>query len=201
MIVAGANMLLSSEELQNVLPAISCAKVLVCQLEISPKTSLQALRIAQENKVKTIFNPAPAIPDLDPDFYRVSDVFCCNESEAELLTGSSVANVEEACRAGQELLKRGCGSVIITLGPQGCVVLKAKESTSKHVPTTTVTAVDTTGAGDSFIGALAFYMAHYPTMPLEEIARRANQVAVVSVQAIGTQTSYPFKQDLPAELF
>ncbi|XP_035465608.1 ribokinase isoform X2 [Scophthalmus maximus] len=160
-----------------------------------------AASIIVNNAVKTIFNPAPAIPDLDPDFYRVSDVFCCNESEAELLTGSSVANVEEACRAGQELLKRGCGSVIITLGPQGCVVLKARESSPKHVPTAAVTAVDTTGAGDSFIGALAFYMARDPTMPLEEMARRANEVAGVSVQAVGTQVSYPFKRDLPAELF
>ncbi|XP_031177165.1 ribokinase isoform X2 [Sander lucioperca] len=201
-IVAGANMLLGSEELQKALPAISHAKVLVCQLEVSPQTSLQALRMAQENKVKTIFNPAPAIPDLDKDFYRASDVFCCNESEAELLTGSSVTGVEEAHEAGQELLKRGCGSVIITLGPQGCVVLKAQEPAStKHVQTAAVTTVDTTGAGDSFIGALAFYMAHYPTMPLEEMARRANQVAGVSVQAVGTQTSYPFKKDLPAEMF
>ncbi|XP_076605434.1 ribokinase isoform X3 [Chaetodon auriga] len=200
-IVAGANMLLGGEELQKALPAISQAKVLVCQLEISPQTSLQALRMAQENKVKTIFNPAPAIPDLDTGFYRASDVFCCNESEAELLTASSVTNVEEARRAAQELQKRGCGSVIITLGPQGCVVLKAQESISKHVPTTAVTATDTTGAGDSFIGALAFYMAHYPTMPLEEMVHRANQVAGVSVQAVGTQTSYPFRKDLPAELF
>ncbi|XP_067334730.1 ribokinase isoform X2 [Channa argus] len=200
-IVAGANMLLGIEELHKALSAISHAKVLVCQLEISPQTSLDALRMARENKVRTVFNPAPAVPDLDPDFYRVSDVFCCNESEAELLTGFSVANVEEAHRAGQELLKRGCGSVIVTLGPQGCMVLKAQESTPKHVPATAVTAVDTTGAGDSFIGALAFYMAHYPTMPLEEMACRANQVAAVSVQAAGTQTSYPFKKDLPVKLF
>ncbi|XP_059209295.1 ribokinase isoform X2 [Centropristis striata] len=198
-IVAGANMQLGSEELQEALSAIRQAKVVVCQLEVTPQTSLQALRMAQENKVKTIFNPAPAIPDLDTDFYRASDVFCCNESEAELLTGFSVVNVEEAHQAGQELLRRGCGSVIITLGAQGCVVLKAQES--KHVQSTAVTAVDTTGAGDSFIGALAFYMAHYPTMPLEEMARRANQVAGVSVQAVGTQTSYPLKKDLPAELF
>lgn len=68
----------------------------------------------------------------------------CLFVQAELLTGSSVANVEEAHQAGQELLKRGCGSVIITLGPQGCVVFKAQESTPKHVPTTAVTAVDTT---------------------------------------------------------
>lgn len=57
------------------------------------------------------------------------------------------------------------------------------------------------GAGDSFIGALAFYMAHYPTMALEEMSHRANQVAGVSVQAAGTQTSFPFRADLPAVLF
>ncbi|KAG7510569.1 ribokinase isoform X1 [Solea senegalensis] len=200
-IVAGANMLLGSEELQKALPAITHAKVLVCQLEVSPQTSLLALRMAQENKVKTIFNPAPDIPDMDPEFYSLSDVFCCNETEAELLTGSSVANLEEAHRAGQELLKRGCASVIITLGPQGCVVFKAQESDPKYVPALAVTAVDSTGAGDSFIGALAFYMAHYPTMPLEEMAQRANRVAGVSVQAVGAQTSFPFKKDLPAQLF
>ncbi|KAI4804769.1 hypothetical protein KUCAC02_026385 [Chaenocephalus aceratus] len=170
--------------------------------------------------------------------------------KAELLTGSPVSNVEEAHRAGQELLKRGCGSVIITLGPQGCVVVEAQGSASRHVQTTSVKSVDTTasrsnlhqtvsraavavlkgavlvspvklhaldpvashaslceggvsktGAGDSFIGALAFYMAHYPTMPLEEMACRANQVAGVSVQTVGTQTSYPLKKHLPAELF
>lgn len=64
--------------------------------------------------------------------------------QAEMLTGSAVTNVEEARRAAQELMKRGCKSVIITLGSQGCVVLQAQDSTSKHVPTTAVTAVDTT---------------------------------------------------------
>ncbi|XP_072222066.1 ribokinase isoform X1 [Leuresthes tenuis] len=200
-IVAGANMLLGKDELQEALPAIRKTKVLVCQLEINAQTSFHALQMARDNKVKTIFNPAPAVPDLDYNFYRVSDVFCCNESEAELLTGCPVNNVDEAHRAAQELLRRGCGVVIITLGPQGCVVLKAQESTSTHIPATMVTAVDTTGAGDSFIGALAFYMANNSTMPLEEMARRANQVAAVSVQAVGTQTSFPFKQDLPAKLF
>lgn len=64
--------------------------------------------------------------------------------QAEMLTGSAVTNVEEARQAAQELMKRGCESVIITLGSQGCVVLQAQDSTSKHVPTTAVTAVDTT---------------------------------------------------------
>lgn len=200
-IVAGANMLLGAEELQGAESAICRAKVLTCQLEISPVTSLQALRMAREGQVKTIFNPAPAIPDLHPDFYRNSDVFCCNETEAELLTGVAVGRVEDAGKAGAELLQRGCGSVIVTLGPQGCVVLSTKDPTPRHIATAAVTALDTTGAGDSFIGALAYYMACYPTMPLEEMASRANRVAAVSVQAAGTQSSYPHRKDLPRELF
>lgn len=200
-IVAGANMLLGQDELQRAQSAIVNAKVLVCQLEINPDASLQALRMAKQNHVKTIFNPAPAIADLHSDFYKASDVFCCNESEAELLTGLSVTSVEDASRVGLELIRRGCGSVIVTLGPQGCVVCQSTNTASKHIPTTAVTAADTTGAGDSFIGALAFYMAHYPTMPLEEMARRANLVAAVSVQTVGTQTSFPFQKDLPTELF
>ncbi|XP_028838900.1 ribokinase isoform X1 [Denticeps clupeoides] len=200
-IVAGANLLLGNEEIQRAKPAVSQAKVLVCQLEISPDASLKALHMAKESYVRTIFNPAPAIADLHSDFYKASDVFCCNESEAELLTGQTVATVEDAGKVGVELLGRGCGSVIITLGAQGCVVITAQGSSPKHVPTSKVTAVDTTGAGDSFIGALAFYIAHYPTMPLEEMARRANLVAAVSVQTEGTQSSYPCKKDLPSALF
>lgn len=68
----------------------------------------------------------------------------CVSRQAELLTGSSVTSVEEAHRAAQELLRRGCRSVIITLGPQGCVVLRAQDSAWKHVLTAPVTAVDTT---------------------------------------------------------
>ncbi|RXN16355.1 ribokinase isoform X1 [Labeo rohita] len=143
-IVAGANMLLGQEELQRALTVIVNAKVLVCQLEIDPDTSLQALRMAQENHVKTIFNPAPAIADLCSDFYKASDVFCCNESEAELLTGLSVTSVEDASQVGLELLNKGCGSVIVTLGPQGCVVCQSTNMVPKHIPTTAVTVADTT---------------------------------------------------------
>ncbi|TSM77414.1 Ribokinase [Bagarius yarrelli] len=200
-IVAGANMLLGDRDLVQARSVLEKAKVMLCQLEISSHISLQALRMARQCNVKTVFNPAPAIPDLHSDFYKESDVFCCNESEAELLTGARVSSVDDAGHAGLELLNRGCAAVIITMGTQGCVVLQASNPEPKHIPTTKVTPVDTTGAGDSFLGALAFYMAHYPSMPLEEMSKRANLVAAVSVQSVGTQTSYPFKKDLPAELF
>nr|XP_014354046.1 PREDICTED: ribokinase [Latimeria chalumnae] len=151
--------------------------------------------------VKTVFNPAPALPDLDPEFYQYSDVFCCNESEAEILTGIPVVSPVDAGKVGSLLLDRGCKSVIITLGVEGSVVMSVEEPNPKHIPTRKITAVDTTGAGDSFIGALAFYMAKCPDLRAEEMVRRANHIASVSVQLHGTQPSYAFRKDLPQELF
>uniref|UniRef100_A0A8C0ZMC2 Carbohydrate kinase PfkB domain-containing protein n=1 Tax=Castor canadensis TaxID=51338 RepID=A0A8C0ZMC2_CASCN len=144
-IVAGANLLLNTEDLKVAASAISRAKVMSCQLEITPETSLEALTMAHSNGVKTLFNPAPAIADLDPRFYSLSDVFCCNESEAEILTGLVVGSPEEAGKAALVLLERGCQVVVITLGAAGCVTLSQMEPVPKHIPTETVKAVDTTG--------------------------------------------------------
>uniref|UniRef100_A0A8C8F9I8 Ribokinase n=1 Tax=Oncorhynchus tshawytscha TaxID=74940 RepID=A0A8C8F9I8_ONCTS len=164
-IVAGTNLLVGGKDLWWALSARMHAKVLVCQLEVSPHTSLQALLLAQENNVKTIFNPAPAIPDLHSDFYRVSDVFCCNESEAELLTGTDVASVVDVGWAGQE----------------------PPSSLSIRVSTKPVTMVAATGDGDRLICAMAFYRAHFPTMPLEG-------------QQMGRKRLIPQK-DLPTDIF
>ncbi|XP_060025804.1 ribokinase isoform X3 [Lagenorhynchus albirostris] len=157
--------------------------------------------IIVSNEVKTLFNPAPAIADLDPQFYTLSDVFCCNESEAEILTSLEVSSPSDAGKAAFVLMERGCQVVIITLGAEGCVMMSQKEPVPKHIPTENVKAVDTTGAGDSFVGALAFYLAYYPNLSLEEMLKRSNFIAAVSVQAIGTQSSYPYKKDLPLDLF
>ncbi|XP_045405259.1 ribokinase isoform X2 [Lemur catta] len=143
-IVAGANLLLNTEDLREAAKVISGAKVMICQLEITPATSLEALTMARSNGVKTLFNPAPAIADLDPQFYALSDVFCCNESEAEILTGLTVGSAADAGEAALVLLERGCQVVIITLGAEGCVMLSQTEPVPKHIPTEKVKAVDTT---------------------------------------------------------
>ncbi|XP_023566870.1 ribokinase isoform X3 [Octodon degus] len=200
-IVAGANLLLNTEDLKEAARVISRAKVMICQLEITPATSLEALTMAHNSGVKTLFNPAPAIADLDPQFYALSNVFCCNESEAEILTSLAVSNPAEAGKAALVLLARGCQVVIITLGAEGCVMVSQTEPVPKHIPTEKVKAVDTTGAGDSFVGALAFYLAYYPNLSLEEMLKRSNFIAAVSVQTTGTQSSYPYKKDLPLSLF
>ncbi|KAM9154625.1 ribokinase isoform 2-T2 [Pangshura tecta] len=200
-IVAGANLLLDSEDLKRAANAICKAKVIICQLEITPAISLEALKMAYSNGVKTLFNPAPAHAELDPQFYTHSDIFCCNESEAEILTGIPVGSPEDAGKVGLVLLKRGCKLVIVTLGAEGCVMISVDDPTPKHVPAGKVRAVDTTGAGDSFVGALAFCMACYPNLSMEEMVRKSNFIASVSVQASGTQSSYPYRKDLPQDLF
>ena len=144
----------------------------------------------------TIFNPAPARSTLPDELYRLSDLFCPNETETELLTGMPVTTLEEAERAARVLMKRGAGAVILTLGERGDLLVNAEGSV--HVPATPVRALDTTGAGDAYIGSLAYFLAGGKT--LTEAMRRANRIAAISVQSPGTQTSFPTAADLPPEL-
>uniref|UniRef100_A0ABI7X0N9 Ribokinase n=1 Tax=Felis catus TaxID=9685 RepID=A0ABI7X0N9_FELCA len=167
-IVAGANLLLNTEDLREAAKAISRAKVMICQLEVTPETSLEALTMAHSNGVKTLFNPAPAIADLDPRFYALSDVFCCNETEAEILTGLTVSSPADAGKAAQVLLERGCQVVIITLGAEGCVMLSQTEPVPKHIPTEKVKAVDTTVGfkiSESFLPPLRIIIYNKDTTP------------------------------------
>lgn len=196
-VVTGANDLLSIEDLQVAGDLIRRSKILVCQLEILPEVTLEALRIAKEAGVTTIFNPAPARAGLAAEFYKLSDIFCPNESETEILTGMPVTSDEQAEAAARELIVRGAKTVILTLGERGSMLVTDQDCFL--IPATPVTPVDTTGAGDSFVGSLAFFLSI--DIGLEEAIRRANSVAAVSVQGLGTQTSFPLRDELPADLF
>ncbi|KAL4237952.1 hypothetical protein ACF0H5_002662 [Mactra antiquata] len=201
-IVPGANLLLNSDDLSKAESFIQTSKVVVCQLEIDPVISLAALKVArQQGSVKTVFNPAPALPSLDKEFYMNCDVIVPNETEAEILTGLPVQTVEEADIAAKRLRELGCKNVIVTLGSNGCIVLEQSSDGIIHLPAPSVNAVDTTGAGDSFIGSLAYFMSKRPDLSLTECARRAIQIASVSVQYPGTQTSFPTQDKLPEQLF
>jgi ribokinase len=190
-IVTGANDLLTLDDLERARGAIAASDVIVCQLEVPVETSLAALRIAREEGVRTIFNPAPARAELPEELYRLSDVLCPNEPETELLTGMPAG--EDAAR---ELLARGAGAVVLTLGERGCLVVE--DGAAVHLPVEFIRAVDTTGAGDAFVGALAALLA--AGRGLADAAERANAVAAISVQRRGTQTSFPRADELPAGL-
>ena len=195
-IVTGANDLLTGQEIEAARPAIAASSILVCQLEIPLEVSLAALRIAREEGVKTIFNPAPALSEIPQEFYHLSDIFCPNETETELLTGMSVESLEEAENAARVLIERGAASVILTLGDRGSLLVT--DVTAEQVPVEPVKALDTTGAGDAFVGSLAFFLAAGKS--LSDSIKRANRIAAVSVQSSGTQSSFPEAKDLPAEM-
>lgn len=195
-IVPGANDQLSPTDVEAARDAIIGAQILVCQWEVPLETTLAALRIAREENVTTIFNPAPARGDLPAEAYALSDIFCPNESETELLTGQSMDTLEQAERAARILLDRGVGNVILTLGERGSLLVN--ESGATHVEAQRVTAVDTTGAGDAFVGSLSFFVAQ--GQALADAMDRASRIAALSVQSPGTQTSFPRREDLPAAL-
>jgi ribokinase len=195
-IVTGANDLLTADEIEQARPAMRQAGVVVCQLEIPLATTLLALRAARAEGTPTIVNPAPAREDLPDELLELSDVFCPNQGEAAMVSGQPVDTVDDAEEAARRLLDRGARAVVITLGEDGCLV--ADHGGAEHVEGMAVDAVDSTGAGDAFVGALACFLARGDT--LRDGASWANRVAALSVMGRGTQTSFPDRDHLPEDV-
>ncbi|MER9006894.1 MULTISPECIES: ribokinase [unclassified Mesorhizobium] len=192
----GAAMLISSEDIEANAGLIRGAGVFVTQLEQPIDAALRALEIARGAGVTTILNPAPAakLPDR---IYTLCDYVTPNETEAEELTGIKVSSIEDARSAADSLLKKGVGSVIITLGEKGALLHTAARS--DHVPVVNAGAVvETTGAGDAFNGGLAAALAK-GVEPLQAV-RFACAVAGISVTRPGTAPSMPRLQEVEALL-
>eukprot|EP00042_Codosiga_hollandica_P033434 m.223281 g.223281 ORF g.223281 m.223281 type:complete len:365 (-) comp54186_c0_seq3:40-1134(-) len=198
-IVNGANDLLSPANIDAATTMISSARVLVTQLEIKPETTLAALRLAHAAKIHSIFNAAPARPTLDAEFYTLPTIFCLNETEASMLTGVKSVTQETAKDVCKILRSRGASTIVLTLGQWGSYV--KSETDEFHVPADSVPVLDTSGAGDAFVGALAFYLARAPQLALQEMIVRSGHIASISVQQPGTQSSYPSRSLLPESLF
>lgn len=137
-----------------------------------------------------MFNFAPAIKDLDPEFNKYVDLLVVNEVEAEVFTGSSVKSVEEAEKACQVVLAREGFEigVVVTLGEKGCVFGNKKNGDIKHYPGKKVKVVDSTGAGDAFCGSLSHFIGKCDIYQAIELA---SSYASLTVQHKGTQASYP----------
>ncbi|MER8913795.1 ribokinase [Mesorhizobium sp. M0761] len=192
----GAAMLISSEDIEANAGLIRGAGVFVTQLEQPIDAALRALEIARGAGVTTILNPAPAakLPDR---IYTLCDYVTPNETEAEELTGIKVSSIDDARSAADSLLKKGVGSVIITLGEKGALLHTAARS--DHVPVVNAGAVvETTGAGDAFNGGLAAALAK-GVEPLQAV-RFACAVAGISVTRPGTAPSMPTLQEVEALL-
>jgi ribokinase len=164
---------------------LKSADFIVLQVEIPLETVYYTVQFARRNKIRCLVNPAPAQP-IDLKAIANLDYFVPNESEAETITGSPVHNVEEAKGCAEKFLAGGIRSVIVTLGANGALL--AGSDGMEHVPAFKVKTVDTTGAGDAFIGSFATFLAE--GLPERDAVRRANLYAAISTTSPGTQKSF-----------
>ena len=152
---------------------------------------MHCLRVAKENGLINILNPAPACK-LNNDFFKLVDYFTPNETEAEFYTGIKINNEIDAKKSAQKLLKMGIKKVIITLSEKGLFYSDGKEEI--YVKATSVKAIDTTGAGDAFNGGFSFAL--LKGKKIKECLEIANKVAGLSTTKLGAGDGMPFLKDL-----
>ncbi|WP_409316940.1 ribokinase [Pseudomonas sp. KCJK9016] len=193
-IVAGANGSMTPAVIDRFDAVLQAADVIICQLEIPDATVGHALKRGRELGKTVILNPAPASRPLPADWFASIDYLIPNESEAAALSGLPVDSLDSAEKAASRLISMGAGKVIITLGALGS--LFADGNRYQHFPAPKVKAVDTTAAGDTFVGGFAAALA---TGNTEIEAIRFGQIAAaLSVTREGAQPSIPSISDVQA---
>lgn len=185
-IVKGANAKLTPADVQGVKEAIAGCKLIVMQLEIPLDTVYATIELANELNIPVLLNPAPADPALLLDKVSGVEFIVPNESELSLLSGMPVDTRADILNAAHVLLDAGIPNVIVTLGSKGALWVTADKEVM--VEAEKVEAVDTTGAGDAFIGCFSHTWTR--TGDVAASIEAANKYAGDSVTKRGTQTSY-----------
>jgi len=163
----------------------------VCSLEVPLATARRALECARRHGALTILNPAP-LPDRGLDFLDLADYVTPNEGEAARLTGLPLADFDSGATVAAAIRARGAAHAVVTLGAGG--VLAEGRDERVHVPAFEVTAIDTTGAGDAFNGALAVALAE--RRPMAAALRFANAAAALACTVRGAQPSLPTRREV-----
>lgn len=185
LVIKGANDSLRPADVEAAADMLVKADCIVLQFEIPLETVYCAVSFAKQHNIRCILNPAPA-QEADLASLAGVDYFVPNETEAEAIIGLPVRNLEDARKCARQLLGRGMRCVIITLGSNGCLL--AGDGGDQHIPAFSVKSVDTTGAGDAFIGSFAVFLGE--GLSEREAARRANLYAALSTTRIGTHDSF-----------
>jgi ribokinase len=193
-VVKGANDELKPADVDAAADMLKSADCIVLQFEIPLETVYYTIKFARKNGIRCLLNPAPAQPI---DLKAVSDLdyFVPNEHEAEAISGIPVRSVDDAKSCAAKLLASGIRRVIITLGANGSLL--ARSEGMEHVPAFSVKSVDSTGAGDAFIGSFATFLGE--GLPEREAVKRANLYAGLSTMGVGTQKSFYDRTRFDAE--
>ena len=187
----GSNNKLDCQKIDQAMPLIEKADIILLQHEIPLETVKYVINKAADFGKTIILNPAPAFP-VEKEILQKITFITPNETEAEVIAGTEVKDPESAKFAAQKLLDSGVDNVIITLGSKGA--LYANSNSTTVIPSHKVTPVDTTAAGDTFNGALAIAISEEKT--IQEAIEFANQAAAISVTRKGAQPSIPYRKEL-----
>lgn len=189
---AGANGKVDDALIDRALEKAEAGDILIAQLEIDVDRVLYALRRAKEKGMTTFLNPAPAsaIPDA---MFAYCDYFIPNQSESEFYTGIRPDTEEKIAACATALKKRGCRNVLITLGTRGSVCV-TEDGKTVRVPCEKAAAVDTTAAGDTYVGALAVRLSE--GADIETAMRFAGKASAITVTRRGAQQSIPYRKEI-----
>lgn len=189
LIIKGANQHLKPADIDRAEVRLKNCKLFILQLEIPLETVYYAIDFANKHQIPVILNPAPASKALDIEYACKCDFFMPNETELEILTGMPVETMEQIQLAANSLFAKGLKNLIVTLGEKGSVWFHDNEVV--HIPPHKVNAIDTSGAGDAFIGCFAHY--YIATGDVKQATNMASAYSAYSVTGQGTQSSYPSK--------
>ncbi|MBV16268.1 MAG: ribokinase [Thalassospira sp.] len=195
LIIKGANATLSPADVDRAADALRECDLIIMQQEIPLETIYYTIAFGARHGIETLFNPAPADPDLDTRKIEAVTFLVPNQTELATISGRKVDNDKDAEAAARSLIARGIRTVIVTLGSRGALLITSNEPPRRIEPVQ-VTPVDTTGAGDAFIGSFARY--YVESRDLDAALHMAVRYAADSITRSGTQKSYATKREFEA---
>jgi ribokinase len=194
LVVKGANDELKPLDVDAAADELKRADCILLQFEIPLETVYYTVEFARKHNIRCVVNPAPGQP-VDLKAFRGLDFLVPNETEAETITGATINDFNDAENCAKKLLSYGIRNVFITLGESGSLL--ASDGGVERIPAFPVNAIDTTGAGDAFIGSFAVFLSEGLSAP--EAGCRASLYAALSTTSVGTQKSFYSRERFEAE--